>query len=301
MTDLNKQSEDYISLSTIKNAIWEFIHFVFRFFSFILSAIVRYKYLFFGTIIVSVLLAYLYSTIKSPYYETEMIVQQNNLPRKAYGEIIYNLDALTSSHSYGDLANELKISRDDARHITSMEPLSLSNDPLSQDTSSLVGLPLKIKVKVKDNNMIPRLQTALVNYLNNNPFVKNTRESQKMVFTQKLEFIDREQKKLDSLKETYNRTLATMRLPTTFYNNGLDPAEIYKHSMDLASQKAIILRWLNEESNGVLLIDGFKRPENPQSVSRTKIMLFGLIFGLALGLILSILAALKGRMNQVYS
>jgi hypothetical protein len=297
MTDFNNQTEDYISLASIKNAVRDILRGIFSFFSFIFEAIRSNKFLFFGTVAVAVLLAVLYSLVKSSFFETEMIVQQNTMPRKAYGEIIYNLDNLTTSHSYSDLASQLKINRKDAAQIISMIPLSLTNDPLSRDTVTLIGLPLKIHVKVRNNRILPGLQTALINYLNNNAYSRNLRESQKMIYAQKLEFIQFEQRKLDSLKEIYNRSLATMKLPTTFYNNGLNPAEIYRYSWDLASQKEVILRWLNTESNGVVLIDGFKIPENPESDTKAKIVVLGLLYGLGIGLILSILVAVKRKLD----
>ena len=106
-----------------------------------------------------------------------------------------------------------------------------------------------------------------------------------------------EQKKLDSLKETYNRTLASTKLPTTFYNNALNPAELYTHSLALYNQKESILNWLNTEGNGILLIDSFKKQQRPQSISKAFLILVGLTAGLAMGVFLSIFVSLKEQLN----
>jgi len=55
--------------------------------------------------------------------------------------------------------------------------------------------------------------------------------------------------KLDSLKETYNHSLAGMKQPASFFNNALNPAELYEHSLNLASQKEYIQNWLKTAEN----------------------------------------------------
>jgi hypothetical protein len=86
-----------------------------------------------------------------------------------------------------------------------------------------------------------------------------------------------------------------MRMPTTFYNNALDPAELYRQSSALDNQKEAILKWFNYESEAVVLVDGFKIPANPQSASVKIPMAIGLAAGIVLGLLLSLLAAIKNK------
>lgn len=298
MSTSNSRSTDYISLGTVKNTVVDILRVAYRFLDFIFLAIRKNIWIILFCLALGLGLAYLYTRLKARYYETEMIVMQNDLPRKTYAEVIYNLNSLLASRSYNDLAQELKISQSEASAILSLEAYSLTNESLEKDTATRLGQQLKIRAKLQDNALIPKLQTALISYLNNNTYAKQVRESQKLVYHQKLAFIEEEQRRLDSLKDNYNRSLASMRLPTTFYNSGLNPAEIYQHSLDLATQKQFIVRWLNLEANGVLLIDGMKKQQNPVSFSQTKILLTGLASGLALGLVLALLATLRTWLNQ---
>jgi hypothetical protein len=298
MKDNLHSSSDYISLETVKNAVAQLFRFFYRSVNFLVLAIRRRALLFLACIVICLSLAYLYTRLIPNYYQTEMIVQPTDLTRKAYAEIIFNLNSLISSHSYADLAAELKLKQEEVSQLNSIEAFSIGNEDLTKDTISRLGLPLKIQIRVKENSVIPTLQKGVIGYLNNNPYIKQMRESQKMVFLEKLAFIDQEQIKLDSLKDNYNRSLANMRLPTNFYNNGLDPAAIYKHSLDLASQRQVIKKWLSTEANGMMMIDGFKTPEHPQSLSRINILLIGMITGILLGLLLCILYALKGWVER---
>lgn len=265
-------------------------------FDFVIASIRRRKFIFIISCLLGIAAGYFYSGMKARYYETEMIVQQNSLTRRVYYEIINNLDNLLKTRSYNDLSEELKMGIPSLKKIISIEALSITDETLSEDTSSRLGLPFKIHVKVKDNDVLSELQTSLINYLNQNPYVKRKREGQTAIFEQKLEFIDMELAKLDSLKGTYNRTLSAMRNPTTFYNNALNPAELYEHSLNLANQKESIKNWLNTETVGILIIDDFKNPENPRAVSRIFYMIAGLLAGLLLGVFLVVMSALKARL-----
>ena len=289
----NYQNNDTISLGTIKQAISQLFNILFRFLDVISNAIRRNIFLFLTCGLSGALLGYFYSSIREPYYEAEMIVQQNVLTRKTYYEIISNLNALIKTQSYSDLSTELNLDKTKVQKIILIEALGLGNESLVSDTSTKLGIPFKIYVKLTDNKVIPELRKGLVKYLNNNQYYKQKRESQLEVYKQKLAFINEQQKQLDSLKETYNRTLASMRSPTTFYNNALNPAQLYDHAFNLAVQRESIQTWLNTEANGISVIDDFKNPENPKSISKPMSAFIGLAAGIILGILLSLLVALK--------
>ena len=78
-------------------------------------------------------------------------------------------------------------------------------------------------------------------------------------------------------------------MPATFYNNALDPAALYEHSLNLANEKEKILKWLNNESQPILLIDSLKTPATPQSKSLIDLLLIGLALGVCTGLFICFL------------
>ncbi len=102
-----------------------------------------------------------------PYYEAQMACTFNDLTKKAYGEMIHNLDILVKDHSYNNMAALLNISTGDAHNIVSIEGKNMSGSMLYEDITPNRDLELfYIDVKTNDNKLFIVLQPALVNYLN---------------------------------------------------------------------------------------------------------------------------------------
>lgn len=293
MTESNNQSGDYISLEAVKGIFLNIFSILAAFISFIFSSIKRYLLLLVLFTLIGLLAGYMYHLFSPAYYKAEMIVQHNELTTKTYDQIIGGLNNLISSESYSGLAAELKIPEQSARKISLIETVSINNEPLTKDTSTKKIRSFKIGVLLSDNTIIDTLQSALVKYINNTPFLRNLKEGQKKIYNERLSIIEKELKRLDTLKEKYNRYLLTSKTSITFYNNEFDPAGIYDQSIKLSDQKEAILRWLNDESEAVSVIDGFKTPFTPQSQKLRDIMLSGLLSGLLIGLLITFFLALK--------
>lgn len=286
-------SDDYISFSSIKNIFLDILQFIFKVFNFIISAVRRRLMLFAVCCIIGVMGSYIYYWQTPRYYDIEMIVQSNELSRRTYYEIIKSLNGLVTSQSYDNFSSQLKIDKQQSRGVLSMELTGINNEMLETDTTSKLRQAFKIKVKATNIQFAPLLQNALLDYLNNIPYAKLVKEGQKKIYLEKLEFIKQEQKKLDSLVSGYNVVVNQMKMPTTVYNNELDPAALYQHALKLDSVKEVVQTWLNNESKAILLIDGFKSPANPQSVSLKIHLIIGLLLGAALGLFLCMISALN--------
>src|SRR5918993_5891793 len=103
------QSDDYISLRSLKEMVFNFFGFVFKIFEFIITAIRKFISVFIFCCLLGLIAGYLYYVQSPRYFSTEMIVKSNNLTRKAYYEIINNLNGLLPSQSYSTFASLLKI------------------------------------------------------------------------------------------------------------------------------------------------------------------------------------------------
>lgn len=292
-------SDDYISISSIKEIFFNIFKFLFKVLDFFINAIRNSFAIFIFSCLVGMAAGYLYYWQTPHYFGTEMIVKPNELTRKAYYEIIRNLNDLIGTQSYANLSSELKVDENLGKQLLYLEAKGLNNETLIDDTVTRIGGPFKIAAKIADSKRVALLQVALVNYLNNNPYLRLTKEGQKKIYLERLQFIDKEQRSLDSLKENYNHSLASAKMPVTFYNNAFNPAEIYVHSSGLALQREDILKWLNNESQAILVIDGFKRQLNPQSVSWKIPVLIGLGIGVLLGMLLAALLAIRRMVNKI--
>jgi hypothetical protein len=226
-----------------------------------------------------------------------MIVQSNSLTKKAYHEIVENINELIHSQSHAALSSQLKVEEAVIKDVVSLETVNISDESLNADTSTKVGGPFKIQLKSRNTQSIPALQNALLNYFRNSPYLRLIKDGEKKIYTEKLEFIIQQQKKLDSFISNYHSVTGQIKIPSSFYNNTVDPANLYQHSLKLDSVKEKTQRWLNNESEAVLVIDGFKTPANPQSASLMLSLVVGLSIGVVIGMFAVILSVLRRELR----
>lgn len=293
MPENEHKPDDFISIDSIKNIFLDFCRIVFRSIDFIISSIQRKLGIFLFCCVLGIIAGYLYHWQTPTYYKTEMIVQSNALSKKAYYQIVQNLNDLVMSQSYKALSAQLKIDEGKIKDILGLEAVSINNASLALDTTNKIGEPFKIQLKARNTSSISGLQDALLEYFKSSPYLRLIKEGEKKIYEEKLAFIKLEQKQLDSLLSTYHTTINQMKLPTTFYNNALDPAALYQQALKLDSVKEKTQKWLNNESQSILLIDGFKAPANPQSLSLINALLIGFLTGVLVGILLVILSVLR--------
>jgi hypothetical protein len=287
------RQEDFISFSSIKAGIRDFLVLLFKGFDFIFFSITKNIGWFLILSLIGLGLGYLYYSFKATSYRSEMIVYPNELARKDYYQIINNLNNLLTTRSLNDISQQLHLAPAEAEKIYFIEAKGLGGENLQRETSSKTGVPFKIELKLSQNSDIRALQQALLDYFNNNPYLKKLKETQKKINLERLHYIDKEQQSLDSLKYLYNHSLASVKVPATFYNNALNPADIYIHSNDLSNQKSEIIKWLNTQANALVVIDGLKRPNPTQSLPLVFYLVAGLLAGVILGIITSLMMAVK--------
>jgi len=276
MSEQNINHEDQIYIPGIKNIIKQIVGLFFWVFSFFALVANKNKLLLLCGFLLGLLSGYIYYTIKPSFYKTSMVVIHSELTKKTYAEILDQLDKLTNTGSKQRLAEELKLPVELAGNILSIDANNINDEPLREDTSSKVKQPFKIIVELKSNEAADSLQNAIVNYVNNSPYIKKLKEQQNKSYIERLSFIERELSKLDSLKDEYTRFLSSSRISATFYNNAFNPTDIYVHSGNLVNQKESILKSLNIDGTAISVVDGFKVPSSPQTPS---LLIYLLLFG----------------------
>jgi hypothetical protein len=289
----DKTSDDFISLATIKRAVSDFFRVLFKVIDYIAGSVRSNIIMFLVCCLLCISLSYLIYKIRPKYYSTEMIVIQNELTKKDYSEIIKNLNNLVAHRSFKDLAVILKTSEPTVNKIESIEAFDINNESLEKDTSTKIGQPFKIQFKFKEIVNTDTIQSIILNYLNNNSYASRLIRGEKEIMNQKLEFINNQLQKLDSLKTIYNSVLSTSRMPSTFYNNAMDPADVYNQSFIMANEKENILKWLNNKSQAVMVVDNLKTPILENKGSLKLWLAIGLLAGILLGIILSLLFSIR--------
>ena len=293
MIEQNRPDSDDITLSSIKKGLVGLLLVIYA----ILGSLYLFIFKHALVIIVCTVLmggiGYVIAMRTRPVYSLEMIVKPSDLTKRTYAEAIDQLNELASSKSYKGLSNELKISEGNVRNIKRLNATNIDGEVLSKDTSSRTDLPFIVKAEVYNNSIADSLQQMLLNYFNTNDYLRERKVMQKKVFEEKLIFIEGELKKLDSLKEQYNRFLNTSGKSAMFYNNAFNPVDIYQRSNEYQVQKEFVITWLNNETQTLKAIVGFKPSIRPVDGKRDKIVLYFSLAGLLLGFLLGAVLELK--------
>lgn len=287
MSEQNIKHEDQIYIPGIKNIIKQILGLFFWVFSFFALVANKNKLLLLCGLLIGLISGYIYYGAKPSFYKASMVVVHSELTKKTYAEILDQLDKLTTAGSKQRLAEELKIPVELAGNILSIDAKNINNQPLREDTSSKIKQPFKIIVELKSNEASDSLQNAIINYLNNSPYIKRLKQEQNKNYTERISFIERELSKLDSLKDEYTRFIASSRISATFYNNAFNPTDIYVHSNNLVNQKESLKNLLNIDGTAISVVDGFKIPSFPQTPS---LFIYLLLFG-GMGLIAGFMLA----------
>ena len=271
----------------------QLFRFLVRIIDFFNTVLFRNKFLILGGLMAGLLLGYLYYNSRKNSFKISMIVEFTELNKKTFAEMFTQLNTLILTGSHQQLANELQVSVPVAKSIGMIETFNINNEPLYKDTSTRVNQTFKIVVAVNNNGMTDTLQAAFLRYLNNNPYLLQLKSAQKKLAEHKLNFIDNELVKLDSLKSEYNRFLADSKNTSTFYNNAINPADIYQQSTNLMNERERTSRWLELNLYPVNVVSGFKMPVRPVSSSLQKLLLVFGIAGMLLGFLIGLFREMK--------
>jgi hypothetical protein len=296
MSNHQTQSNDEVVVPGFKKIVKQLFLFIFWIWGFLLLVVKKNAILIIAGLVVGLILGYFFYISKPIHYRVSMIVQNNELSRRTYAEMVRQLNNQIGAPGNPNLAAALNSSKLVASRIIYLDSKTMSDEPLISDTSTRLRQPFKILAYLTDNIGVDTLEYYLMGYLNNGPYLKKMREAQTKIYNDRLTFIDAELRKLDSLKAEYNRFLASSKISATFYNNAFNPADIYQQSNSLFNQRELTLRWLNIDRDPVALIDGFKTPSAPHSMGLAKTMIIFGGIGIFLAFILGFFKQARKRL-----
>ena len=282
MSEKNIHPEDQIDLSGVRAVFYGLLRAFFKCLSFIGLVIRRNKYVISLSLALGMALGYIYYAKKPSHYKATMVVRFNMLTKEIYGEMVEQLNHLIAYAPRARLARDLQVSQNVSDKLIFVEAQNLDNGYLVNDTSTKIDQPFKITISLRDDYdfALDTLQTGILNYLNGSPFLKAAREQQTEMEQFRLESLDKDLAKLDTLKTEYNRFLASSRMSATFYNNASNPADFYSQTLNLLLQREATIESLKVDSLPVVVMDGFKLTERPGPGSIPRlVILFGIVAG----------------------
>jgi hypothetical protein len=295
MMDKKVHSEDYIAIPSFKNFIIQLFRLTFTVWSILGLAIRKgYMLLIAGTVAGAVV-GLLLHLVTPKNFKVSMLVQYTVLDKRAYTNELDQMENLVRTRSYEVIAEDLKVSPMVAENINRIEGLTLDDLSLNKDTSSYPYF--KIEVGLKSPYGVDSLQTGLLSFFNDLPYLKKQKEDQIRILKDQLTYIESETGKMDSLKQEYTRSLASMKMVSGVYSNAFDPANIYHQSYQLDTMRASITNWLNSKSQPMVMISGFRATREPQSISRSVSIVVCILSGFLISLFVAVCIELNKKLN----
>lgn len=278
---------DYISINDIKTYAANLKSFYLELVLFFIGALKKYWYILLTGIVLGGGLAYYKFKNVKPYFEGRASLTFSGFNKKMFGEMADKLRGLSSSRSYKTLSEKLNIQETDAKKIIDIEALNIAGSPLSDDITESKQ-SFYIQVKLRDRQIADTLLVCVENYFNNNPQVKNQMVNNLSKMKERLNFINEQMQKLDSLKNTYQFYMAHQNANSGSIINTFNPVDLFTASEKLLATKTDI-EWGILNYKTVRILDPFILNDFPVSPSLSGLLIKYACLGLLISVMLSLL------------
>ncbi len=273
---------------------------------------------FFSVVIVSgLVLGVLFSEfLQKKHYASTMIISCDYLNSRILTNSMDKLNLLCLEKEKEGLANEIKIDINTAKNILSfqskafvsekdlveIEVLKEQLNNVALDKKDLVNKVIDkieienknaflIEVKVLDPEIIKNLEQALVNYIKDNSFIQNRLLAHEQTLLERKAKLDRESRKLDSLKAVLFENFSSMAKENNRpgSNNVIlsdkyltNPLDVFKQDLEIHSE----LQKINFELSVkpyFEVVDGLTSFKEPDNASLPKIIAISFLTSWILG------------------
>ncbi|HXD77365.1 MAG TPA: hypothetical protein VN616_06135 [Puia sp.] len=297
-TNRESDAADQMNLSALKYLGISLLVGFFRFLGFSGYVMRRRRFFLLACCIVGLGLGlFYYYVAQLKVYQASMVVASNYLTNKDFGGVMNGLSFLAKTRSADKLSADLHLPRSITSNILSIEAGNMEGIALQSDTSNKIGQPFQINFLIASRNDITdSLEAAMIEYLNDLPYLHALATTQKISDSLRLTQLQRDLAELDSLKVSYNRFLGSSRASATVYSDAVNPAEIYEQTGELLDDLRDTRRRLDVDNSAVAVIDHIKIADTTKSKS-LPILLAILVPGFFLaGLLLGLLMEARRRL-----
>lgn len=339
MTENQKQisNSDEIDLGVLFSKIGDFFKNMglgfLRFLALLRRIPLENKTSFIILIVASIIVGISYSTfLKKKFYSTTMILNSEYLNKRIVDNNIEKLNLLAEEDDKSGLARVLQIPDALAENIHDFEAKPFINESeiielevlkeqlksaQTGDNKNVIENVIKrieienrhafeITVSVYNPTVVRELETALVNYLKNNDYLKKRVEITKSNMLARKQKLLGESQKLDSLKSVIYANYQSMAAQSRQGSNNVilsdkavtNPIEIFNQDINLYNEIQTIDRFLYLQ-NDFELVDGFTEFSEPSSASPIKISAIAILIAIGLGYLLVALSSFNKYLEKL--
>lgn len=221
-------------------------------------------------------LGFAYASLAPKVYESNMILSSGILTESYSKRLIEILSMLIKEKNYDEVASRLALTPKEAEDLGKfeIEPIK-EKSTSSQDADNSSFL---ITVELKNELLLPKLENGLVNYLQDNEFVKIRVEQSKNYLKQMIAKVQAEIESLESFKASiYDGKF----FQSVSGNIMFDPTTVNSKILELTKEKINLENNL-ELVNSVQVINSFTKFDKPIWPKKSVSMVAGATFGLFL-------------------
>ncbi len=231
-------------------------------------------------------------SILRPVYIASISLSSKILTNDFCADLIDNLNEIANDGSHELLAKRLKIDVSIAKEIKKIE-FSNFNEKLSKmydDRDTVVlGIPFKIFVYSYSNRIFDSVESAIVNYLENNKYALKRKEIKKQNLESLRSKLSIELIMLDTLKKNISENILPRGTNNGFvFGQPIDPINVYKAGIEMY-RNDLSLREELQLIDGIQVVDSFSPREEPDSPKLWKMT----AAGVALSLLFAFLIAFR--------
>ena len=252
-----------------------------NFFNWIISTTLKKWMVVFAYVVVFAGLGVGLGLLGKTYYTSYMSISHIRFENEYCGEMIGNLNAIISDgKGYDELAKTLQISVADAGMIKKFyyEPLNQHLAERYADSTTVL-LPFRVGVDVYDNSVLDTLETAILNYFENNPFAQNKKSLDREALDKLEQKIVSEIAQNDSLKLKISDEVAPRSAAGGLvYGAPLDPSNIYRRGLELYEKQLQVNRKQKLNTSFYTMV-GFTPHTKPSSPGTMYFIFWGGLIG----------------------
>ncbi|MGE0588257.1 MAG: Wzz/FepE/Etk N-terminal domain-containing protein [Cyclobacteriaceae bacterium] len=220
-------------------------------------------------------LGYAYAMIAPKVYESKMLVSSEILTESYSEKLFETLEKLINEKNIQELSSKLGLGENECEYLSKLTIESaLKDKPQKEDEKKF----FLITAEITNQDILPKLQDGLLNFLQENDYVKVRVDQRKNYYKSLIQKVEDEIKSLEGFK---TRIYDGKFLENTGGNLMFDPTEVNSKIVELSKEKGSLLMSL-ELVNSVQLVEGFTSFEKPVWPKKSVSLAAGATLGLFL-------------------
>jgi len=217
--------------------------------------------------------------MKPQYYQAEMTVSYVHYEKKIYADMLEKLNRLIQSGNTDILSGLLELDESDVRQVHYIKSYNIKNEALITDLST-EKLPFYISVGVEEAEILPSLEEAIVNYLDNTEYIQSRLDYMMKKSEEELEFLKHKLAVADSLSKMY-----IIRDEGINDEKAITRKELLDETLTIYTRIQEV-RGLQNFNLNIEVLDGFIALPSKAEKSLLSCLIFGFMIGLGSRLVL---------------